>query len=320
MPKPMRLAFFPISFFAMIMGFGGLTIASQRIETLLHISWHPSDLLVALTVALFVLISALYSLKIIKHPQTVRKEFSHPIRLHFFPAFSISLLLLSIIFLPLQATLSRVFWFAGALIHLLLTLKIITLWIQHSYFELKHMNPSWFIPAVGNIIVPIAGVAHAPVDVSWLFFSIGIVFWLILLIIFFNRIIFHHPLPEKLLPTFFILLAPPAIGFIAYMKLNGEQIDAFARVLYFFAAFTLMLLIMQFSLLRKVRFYLSWWAYSFPMAAITLASIQMFHATQAPFYRIFALALYVLLAALIILLSVRTALAISRGEICVEEE
>ncbi|UJF24158.1 SLAC1 anion channel family protein [Suttonella sp. R2A3] len=320
MSQPMRLPFFPISMFAVIMGFAGLTIASQRIEQSLSLNWQFSPILIVLSAALFFLISVIYALKIIKHPQVVTEEFNHPIRLHFFPAFSISLLLFSIILLPIQTTASLTFWLLGSVVHLALTLKIITMWIQNAQFELKHMNPSWFIPAVGNIIVPIAGITHAPADISWLFFSIGLVFWLILLVIFFNRIIFHHPLPEKLLPTFFILLAPPAIGFIAYMKLNGEQLDAFARVLYFFGIFILMLLIMQLSLLRKVRFYLSWWAYSFPMAAITLASLQMSHATNLLFYRNLALVLYGILGVLIVLLSVRTLIAIYHKEICIEEE
>ena len=32
---------------------------------------------------------------------------------------------------------------------------------------------------VGNIIVPIAGVRFAPTDISWFFFCIGLVFWLV---------------------------------------------------------------------------------------------------------------------------------------------
>ena len=98
------------------------------------------------------------------------------------------------------------------------------------------MNPSWFIPIVGNILVPIAGVPLGYTDISWFFFSIGIVFWPVLLTIIFYRIIFHPALPGKLIPTFFILIAPPAVGFLSYMKLTGEM-DNFARILYFSGLF-----------------------------------------------------------------------------------
>ena len=45
--------------------------------------------------------------------------------------------------------------------------------------RLIRTNP-WFIPVVGNIIVPIAGVDDAPAEVSWFFFSFGLIFWIAL--------------------------------------------------------------------------------------------------------------------------------------------
>lgn len=48
--------------------------------------------------------------------------------------------------------------------------------------------PAWFIPVVGNIIVPLAGVRFAPAEVSWFFFSIGLVFWIVLLAIVMYRL------------------------------------------------------------------------------------------------------------------------------------
>ena len=52
------------------------------------------------------------------------------------------------------------------------------------------LNPAWFLPAAGNIIVPIMGVEFVSKDVCWFFFSIGIFFWLVLFIIIFYRIMF----------------------------------------------------------------------------------------------------------------------------------
>lgn len=318
MNQPTRLMYFPISIFAMIMGLSGLTIAYEKAENILAWTIQPSLFFLALTSLLFLLLALMYVAKFIRHPQAVKQEFKHPIKVHFFPAMSISLILLSIAYYDVHVTTSFWLWFVGAVWHLLLTLTIVTMWIQHTTFDIKHMNPSWFIPAVGNILVPVVGVQHASSEISWLFFSIGAGFWIILLVIFFNRIIFHHPMPEKLLPTLFILIAPPAVGFIAYIKLTGE-LDAFARMLYYFGLFTLMLLLVQLPLLTKVKFYLSWWAYSFPMAAITIASFLMFHLTQLVFYKWLGGVLLVILSVLILGLLIRTLMAIRRHEICVEE-
>lgn len=131
--------------------------------------------------------------------------------------------------------------------------------------------------------------------------------------------IFHAPIPERLLPTLFILFAPPAIGFIAYNKLVGGELDAFGRILYFFSLFMFILVLFRLPVLARIRYYLSWWAYSFPVAAKVLATFLMLNLTNEPFYRNLALFELGFLAFIIAVLLVRTGLAVNRGEICVED-
>src|SRR5699024_8135058 len=100
---------------------------------------------------------------------------------------------------------------------------------------------------------------HVDPHINWMFFSIGIMFSIIYMTIFMNRIIFHPPLPNQLTPTFFILLAPPSIGFISYVKLTGN-VDAFAYVLYGFAFYLGLLFIVQFKRFFTIPFTISWWA------------------------------------------------------------
>gem|GEM_PF-3239611 len=83
---------------------------------------------------------------------------------------------------------------------------------------------------------------------------------------------------EKLRPTMFILIAPAAITNISYIKINGN-LDNFSEIMYYFAFFMLILLISQYKVFIKTRFYLSWWAYSFPISAIIIASILMYKTT-----------------------------------------
>lgn len=142
--------------------------------------------------------------------------------------------------------------------------------------------------------------------------------WLVLLVIAFNRIIFHSPLPEKLLPTLFILIAPPAVGFLSYLRLNGE-LDAAAQFLYNFALFTTLLLFSQLPRFLRLPFFLSWWAYTFPLAAMSVASQAMAQATGTAFYGHVGLVLLLLLSLLILLLLVKTANAIRRGGIFAPE-
>jgi tellurite resistance protein len=315
---PSRLQHFPIAWFAMIMGLGGLTIAWTRAEGILGLAFHVSPWLLGAVTLLFFVVLGLYVGKVLKHREAVLKEWSHPIRINFVPTLSIGLILLSIAWLPVNRDYSALLWYVGTTLHLVLTFYVITQWIHHTKFEIAHLNPAWFIPVVGNILVPIAGVVHAPLEISWFFFSIGLMFWPVLLSIIFYRVIFHGSLPERLMPTLFILIAPPAVGFLSYVKLTGE-VDAFAQVLYNGALFFTLLLFVQVKWFMRLKFFLSWWAYSFPLAAITIATLAMYHETGVLIYLRLAGLLLGITTVVIASLFVRTALAVSRREICVEE-
>ncbi len=189
-------------------------------------------------------------------------------------------------------------WAFGTVLHLAITLYVVSSWMHHTRYEIKHLNPAWFIPAVGNILVPIAGVHHAPADISWPFFSVKIFFWPVLSAIILQRLIFNPVLPERLMPTLFILIAPPAVGLLSWYNLT-DKVDAVGRMLYFVALFFTVLLASQLRYFVRLKFFLSWWAYSFPLAAITIATM-------------------VVLNLVVLGLVARTALAVARREICME--
>ncbi|MFW2373775.1 MAG: SLAC1 anion channel family protein [Gammaproteobacteria bacterium] len=313
-----RIAYFPISFFAMIMGLSGLTIAWEKAQHVYALNLPINLLLTSITTIAFVILILVYGYKFINYRDQVQQEFRHPIKLNFFPTISISLILLSVIYLSWDTTISQYLWISGSSIHLVFTLYVVNSWIHHEHYEIHHLNPAWFIPAVGNVLVPIAGVPLGYLDVSWFFFSIGMIFWIILLTIMFYRILFHNPIADRLLPTMFILIAPPAVGFISYMKLAVE-IDAFARILYFIGLFFTLLLFAQIIRFIKLKFFLSWWAYSFPVAAMTIASLRMFEITSNHIYSYISILLLVVLTFIVGLLLIRTLSAIYKKDICVKE-
>lgn len=313
-PSASRLAHFPVPFFATIMGLSGLTLATAKAEAVWQVSG-PSAVLFGLTLAVFCAVAATYGLKMLAFPEAVLAEWRHPVRISFFPAASIGLILLGSAAVPVHVGLAAALWSAGASLHLVLTLAVLRSWIDHSRYEVAHANPAWFIPVVGNVLAPIAGLRFAPADVSWFFFAIGLLFWLVLLTIVVYRLIFHPPLPGRMVPTLFILLAPPSAAFLAWVALSGG-VDAFARILYFAAVFFFLLLLTQLPKFAQVEFTLSWWAYSFPLAAFTIATLVMGERTGQPFYGWVGQGLYGLLVAVVGGLVARTALAVWRGEIC----
>lgn len=232
---------------------GASTYVVTRTQHVFHTNLYIGPWLVGITTMVFVLLVAIYGTKLLRYRSAVVKELHNPIKLNFFPAISISLLLLSIAFLTMSQAVSHALWLAGTLLHLGLTLYIFSVWIHHQHFEVHHLNPAWFIPAVGNVLVPVAGVPLGYSDLSWFFFSIGLLFWIVLLTIIFYRVLFHNPIDEKLMPTLFILIAPPVVGFIAYLKLAGG-LDGFARILYFSGLFLTLLLFTQLRRFAKLKY------------------------------------------------------------------
>ncbi|MBB5020784.1 SLAC1 anion channel family protein [Desulfurispira natronophila] len=307
----------PIPLFGSVMGLSGLALATIRIEEVSGYAFHIGQGILHLTLLWFVVLLCSYLLKWLRYPADVAIEYHHPVRMNFFPAISISLLLLSIGYLNIQETLSAWFWYAGSALHFFFVLRILRVWF-FSELQLKTLNPAWFIPVVGTILVPVAGTTHAPMPISWFFFSIGIVFWIALLSIVLNRVIFHETLPLKLLPTLFILVAPPAVGFIAYIHLTGE-LNAFAQVLYFNGLFMTILVLSFGDRFVRLPFFVSWWAYTFPLAAACMSTLLYYELSNYTLLLFVASGILVLLFLVIAVVGFLTIRSAFKGELCVPE-
>ena len=312
-----RLQFFPMMMFAIVMGLAGLTLVYKKVSEALYF---PSIIYIIMTITttiIFFIILYFYLLKIIKHKIEVKKEFSHPIRINFFAASSISILILSMIYRHSFDQLSEIFFIVGACLHIFFTFYTIRFWINNN-LEMQHSNPAWFIPVVGNLIVPIAGKGFIDDSILYFYFSIGIFFWIILFSIILNRIIFHNQFAPKFMPTLFILIAPPAIGFISYVKLTGS-LDFFAQILFNLGLFFTILVIVMYKNFINIKFFISWWAFTFPMAAITLATILMYDLTNKFFYGLLAYILMLVTTVIIILVARQTIIHMTKKEICIME-
>ncbi|RLK50241.1 tellurite resistance protein [Alkalispirillum mobile] len=309
----------PIPLFATVMGTAGLALAWRAAEGAWGWSAGISVGLTVLVVALFAFLSVAYVMKFVRYRDAVKAEFHHPVKMNFFPAISISLVLVAMLLQPHVTWLAGAFWLLGAALHITFTLVVMSIWIGQRQFEIAHINPAWFIPVVGNVLMPLAGVPLGFVELSWFFFSVGVVFWLVLMTLMFYRFIFHDPLPERLLPTLAILLAPPAVGFLAWTDLNGGDINAFGRVLYYTGLFTFLLLVIRARGFGRLPFFLSWWAYSFPVAAFSIATLTMASMVPSTFLAVVGALLVLLTTALVIALVVMTLKAARAGKICVPE-
>jgi tellurite resistance protein len=111
---------------------------------------------------------------------------------------------------------------------------------------------------------------------------------------------------------------PMESDFIKQIEMTGA-LDNFSRVLYHFVFFVFILMIPQLKMLARIKYYLSWWAYTFPLAALTIATIVMYHHKSLGFFKYLAVIMLFILSCVVIMLAVMTLVAVINRKICVED-
>lgn len=310
-----KISNFPIMFYAVVMGLGGLCVAYESLNKLLKLSQSVGFVLNAFTSVVFAFISFIYLIKIIKFPNEVRAELNHPIKINFFAAFAISLLLLAIVFKN-NASAHFGLFYTGLVAQTFMSFYVVASWINRN-LEIKHSNPAWFIPIVGNLLVITA--AQGKDSYLWFYFSVALFFYIVLFSIIFYRILFCDQLPAKFMPTLFIFIAPPSVAFIDYIKLTGN-FNEFSMFLLSLAIFFGILVLFMYKNFLKLKFFLSWWAFTFPTAALCIALIKAYELTEHKGFLWGGLAAFIGLCALIIIVAFYTIKSIKNNDICVAEQ
>ena len=311
-PEKPVLARLSIAMFGMVMGIGGLSNAWAAAHHVMGAPLLISQVLLVLALLAFVGLAIAHLAKLGFCFSAVAEEFAHPVRSSFFPAVSVSLVVLSIGVRAYSVPLAEVLWCLGAVMHFVLAVTLIRRWILHAQDE-SVMTPAWFSPVVGNILVPVGGVPLGYVEISWFFFSVGLIFWLAFFTIVLHRVLFVPAMSQRSMPTLFILLAPPSIGLSAYLAFTGGQAGALGDILYCLALFIAILLATLWRHVAHGAFFMSWWAMTFPADGWAGASIGFFHARPSPYTQ--AIAWFALAAAsgIVLWIGARTALHMGSG-------
>jgi len=281
-PEKPWLARLPMAMFATVMGLGGLSNAWALAHRAIGVPLLVSEVLLVLAVSCGVLLSLAHLAKLGFCLREVAEEFAHPVRSSFFPAASVSLVVLSIGVRPYAPDWAEALWWLGAALHLVLAVTLIRRWIVHAQDEAV-MTPAWFIPVVGNILVPVGGVPLGHVEISWFFFSVGLMLWLPFFTIVLHRVLFVPAMSARSMPTLFILLAPPSIGLSSYLAFTGGHAGALGDLLYCMALFIAILLASLGRHLAHGPFFMSWWAMTFPAGGWAGASLGYYMARPSPY-------------------------------------
>ncbi|OYU00618.1 MAG: C4-dicarboxylate ABC transporter [Burkholderiales bacterium PBB1] len=316
-PRAGSLDYLPIGLFGSVMGLTGLSVAWHLAHARFGVPDVVAQVISAVAVVAFVLLTCAYAAKIVMSPEAAKNELAHPIAGNLFGTFLISLLLLPIVLAPLSLIVARAMWAIGAIGMTTFAWFIVDRWMSQRQ-KAAHATPVWIIPVVGMLDVPLAMPAlgleslHAVMVFG---LAVGLFFTAPLFTLVFSRLLFEEPLPDALQPSLMILLAPFAVGTSTYVVTMG-QVDVFAEALF---ALTLFMLAVTMGRLRYLAaccpFRVSWWAVSFPLAATAVAALRIASARPGGLMATIAIALLALATVVIAGLLIRTVAGLCRGEL-----
>lgn len=303
----------PVNLFGAVMSIAGLALAWRLASQRYGADSAISDGIGIIALLLFALLALGYLHKLIRHTAIVRQEFDHPVIGSFFGTIGISILLLSSVIGRYSSGAQWLTWSIGVAATLALSAVMIGRLLNGNAAPAS-VAPAWLIAGVGSLDIVVTG-AGLPGpwarEVNLLAAAIGGVSALVFFVLIFARLVHQAPLADAMRPSKMILVAPFAVGFIAYVNLT-HTVDMFAALLFYFGLF--LFAIVGWRLLRKPPpFSPSWWAIGFPMAALSNAAMTYAGAVGGKGLELLAVGLLILLSLTIVMLAIRSLCAITTG-------
>ncbi len=201
-------------------------------------------------------------------------------------------------------------------------------------------NGGWFIPPVVNIIVPLVLLPLLPMAgpdgavtilvAGYAFFGMGLLLFLLIASLLYNRLVFH-PLPAApLAPSLWIGLGPVGVGALVLLRLAqagstlwgpsapvvATMSTVTATALWGFGLWWLATAAMLLGgYLRRGRlpFGIGWWAFTFPLGAYTAATLALARALGSAPLEGAAVLLFIALVAFWLVVTAGTLRALRTG-------
>lgn len=265
----------PVGLFAMPVGLLALAGSWRRAQGFGWAFVLPAANAIAwFAVALLTGFTLLYGAKCLRHPRTVVAEFTHPLVSSIMALIPLSLLLCTVYF----GSPGHDGWLVFTLLALaaqgIIAIRIVAM-LTTATLPLATITPALYVPPVGGGLV--GGMAFSALGYpGWaaLLFGMGLVGWALLEVRVLNRL-FEGAMPEALRPTIGLELAPASVATLAagaiWPQLPGDVLIVGLGI----AAGPIVAVLARYKWWGKVPFSIGFWSFSFPLAALAGAVIEV---------------------------------------------
>lgn len=307
--------------YAIVMGLCGLALAWHRAQPVMGTGAHGAALVLGAIAALvFAALAVATLLRGARHPEAWAEDRRHPVRHTFIAALPVAMILLATVGTALAGPLPvvRALWWVGALAQLGVTLWVLARWWrgnQAGGLQWASATPALFIPIVGNVLVPLAGVPLGHELWAAAQFGVGLMFWPVVLVLILTRVALQGLWPERLAPTTFIFIAPPAVVGLSALQLGAPT--PLGWLFWGMAMFTLAWCATLAKRIAALPFGLPHWGLSFPLAAAAALTLRL--AEGQPAMQALGVALLALASLVIAALALATLRGLRQGTLLVPE-
>ncbi len=176
-------------------------------------------------------------------------------------------------------------------------------------------HPGYFVPTVAGGFLGATAAAEVHLHaLAWAAFGVGVLCWALLGSAILSRLMFRSVLPDPLVPTLAIEVAPPAVAGIAYFALTDGATTVLADVLGGYLVLMALVQLRFIPLYARLRFAPGSWAFCFSYAAVATDALLWIASTRPPERAAYAIVILVLITGLVAAIAARTIVAIARGQ------
>ena len=319
-PTPLR--FLMPGWFAIVMGLCGLSLAWHRAAPIMGELAGAGALVVGVLAALVFAVLAVFSLvRWQRYPQALAEDLKHPVRHAFVATVPISLILLATVATALAGpTLAaQVLWVLGSAWQFGVTVWVLLRWLhgnKEGGLVWPSITPVLIIPVVGNVVPALAGVALGFPQWSAAQYGVGVFLWPVIIALLAVRVGVSGMWPERLLPSTFITIAPPAVIGLGALQLGAPVLLAWMAwgVAVFFLAWSASI----FKRAISQPFAVPFWALSFPLAAFSALTLCLAQDASGAFQAL-AMVVLALSSLVIVALSLATVKGLREGTLLAPE-